>query len=162
MTGLTCADVLDVVDAIASGDLAVTADLASHLEACPRCAASLAIARRIETMIAARPAPAPPPRFADAVRRRISRERWRAEQSVDWLFNIAIAVGILVVVGGLAALMNIQALLAAVDAAWSLVTAAGSDVARQAAPTVVTYIAAFGLLVSTVGIWWWAERRLSL
>ncbi len=159
---VTCADVLDVVDAVASGDFEAGAEVRRHLETCARCAAALATARRIEVMIAARPAPPAPAEFSAQVRRRISRERWRAEQSVDWFFNIAIVVGIAIVIGGLAAMMNIQSLFAAAGAGWSVVTALGSDLARQAVPTVATYVAAFGLLLSTLGIWWWAERRLSL
>ncbi len=163
MTGkLTCVDVLDLVDAIASGDVEPGGDVRRHLETCARCAASLATARRIEALLVARPAPPAPAQFGDTVRRRIGRERWRAEQSVDWLFNIAIAAGIAIIVSGFAALMNLQAILGGAAAAWSVVAAFGGDVARQAAPTVATYVAAFGLLMSTLAIWWWAERRLSL
>ncbi|HSM91699.1 MAG TPA: hypothetical protein VLT47_02370 [Anaeromyxobacteraceae bacterium] len=70
---MTCADVLDVVDALASGDFEAGAEVRRHLETCARCAAALATARRIEVMIAARPAPpapAPaPPRVVEAPRR---------------------------------------------------------------------------------------------
>jgi anti-sigma factor RsiW len=159
---VSCADVLDLVDAIASGEPVPGEDVRRHLETCARCAAALATARRIEALIAARPAPTAPARFTDNVRRRISRERWRAEQSVDWMFNIAIAAGILLIIGGLAAMMNLQTILVAAGTAWSVVATFGGGVARQAVPAVATYAAAFGLLMSTLGIWWWAERRLSL
>lgn len=159
---MTCDDVLDLVDAIASGDVPLDADVRAHLAACPRCAAALAFARRIEALIAARPAPAPPANFTSTVRREISRERWRAEQSVDWLFNFAVAVGLAIVVGGVAGLMNQEGLLAAAGTGWVMATTVGSEFARQAVPAVTTYVAAGGLLVSTLAIWWWAERKLSL
>ena len=41
---------------------------------------------------------------------RIRRERWRSEQHVDRLFNVAIVVAVFVVVGGIAAMLNLQAL----------------------------------------------------
>ncbi len=159
---MTCVDVLDLVDAIASGDIEPDAAVGAHLESCSRCASALAAARRIEALLAARPAPPAPARFAEAVGRQISRARWRAEQSVDWLFNIAVAVGLAIIVGGIAALMNLQALVAAAGAGWSMASVLAGDFAKQVAPMVATYVAAFALLVSTLGIWWWAERRLSL
>jgi hypothetical protein len=45
---------------------------------------------------------------------------------------------------------------------WSLVSVVTGQAAAQAQPVVATYAAAAGLLVSVMGMWWWAERRLSL
>ena len=79
---------------------------------------------------------------------RIRRERWRAEQHVDRLFNVAMAVALLLVAGGILALMNLSGVMAAASGAWAIVASLGSQVAREAAPTLNTYIAAAGLLLS--------------
>src|SRR5687768_592753 len=87
---MTCRAVTEQVEAIAAGDLDPSPDLVAHIETCPRCASALADARRIETLLATRPAPAAPPQFAVAVQQRIRRERWQTEEQVDRIFNVAI------------------------------------------------------------------------
>jgi anti-sigma factor RsiW len=159
---VTCKDALELVDAIASGDVEVDQHAREHFETCPRCASALASARRVEALLMARAAPPAPARFTQGVVQRIRRERWRAEQQVDWLFNIAIVVAVLVIVGGVVALTNLDGLLALGAATWTLMTSAGGEVARQAAPTLGTYVAAGGLLASTLVVWWWAERKLTM
>ena len=159
---MTCTQALDLVEAFSAGDIVLTAEARGHFESCPRCAAALATARRIEAVLAARPAPAAPDRFAASVVQRIRRERWRAEQQVDRLFNAAIALALVLVIGGAAALLNVESVLAAAAGVWALVTSAGAAGAREGAPGLTTYVAAAGLLVSALGMWWWADRRLSL
>jgi anti-sigma factor RsiW len=158
---MDCRHVRENVEAIAGGDAAVTDQLRAHLESCPACAAALASARRIEALLSARETPDAPVRFTASVLQRIRRERWSAEQQVDRLFNVAIALGLVVVVGGIGALMNLSGVLNAAGTVWDAVAAVGGSAARQAVPTVVTYIAAAGLLVSALATWWWAERKLS-
>jgi anti-sigma factor RsiW len=153
---MTCHDVLDLVDAIAGGDADVAPDVRAHLETCPGCAAALAAARRIELALSAGEAPLAPATFTAAVIARIRRERWRSEQQVDRLFNVAIAAAILLVIGGALALFNLA------SGTWMLVSALGGEAALQAQPLLVTYAAAAGLLMSALGMWWWAERRLSV
>jgi anti-sigma factor RsiW len=159
---LTCTDALDLVEPIAAGDIDVTAAAREHIETCPRCASALASARRIEGALVAREAPPAPPRFTPGVLARIRRERWRSEQHVDRLFNLAIAVAVLLMAGGAAALLNVNAVLAGAAAGWNLLTAASINAVKTAAPALATYMASAGLLVSALGMWWWAERRLSL
>ncbi len=91
---------------------------------------------------------------------RVRRERWRAEQQVDRLFNVAMAVALLLVVGGILALMNLSGVMAAASGAWAVVASLGGQAAREAAPSMNIYIAAVGLFVSVIGMWWWADRRL--
>jgi anti-sigma factor RsiW len=158
---MTCHDVLDLVDAIASGD-DVAPELRAHIETCPGCAAALASARRLELALSAREAPEAPATFTAAVSARIRGERWRSEQQVDRLFNLAIAAAILLVVGGSVAIFNVQSVMTVAAGAWSLVSVVTGQAAAQAQPLVATYAAAAGLLVSVMGMWWWAERRLSL
>jgi anti-sigma factor RsiW len=159
---VTCSHILDLVEAIAAGDIDVDPATTAHLETCPRCASALASARRVEAALAARPAPSAPVRFRSMVLQRIRREQWRAEQHVDRLFNVAVAVAMLLVVGGVAALMNLGGLLSAVSGLLAVFSDVSTEMLRTAAPTVNTYIAAAALLLSALGMWWWADRTLSL
>ena len=159
---MICEDVLDVVEAIAAGDVQPGSELRAHLETCPTCASALASARRIEAALARRAAPEAPPRFAATVLARVRRDEWRAEQHVDRLFNVAMVLALALVAGGTAALMNLSGLLAWAGQAAAVVVAIRADVARAAAPSLATYIAAGCLLGSALVMWWWAERRLSL
>jgi anti-sigma factor RsiW len=159
---MTCREVLDVVEAVAAGDLEPDAVLRAHLESCPRCASALASARRLETALAAWPAPPAPARFTPTVIAHIRRERWRTEQNVDRLFNVAIAVAVLLVAGGVLALLNLGGVIALASAGWTLLGGAAGSAVQQTAPAFGTYVAAVGLLVSALGMWWWAERRLLL
>jgi anti-sigma factor RsiW len=158
---MTCKDVIDLVEAIAAGDLEPTAELRGHVETCPGCASALASARRLEAALSARVAPPAPARFALLVLQRVRHERWRAEQQVDRLFNLAMVAALVIVVGGVFALMNVSGVVAAASETVAIIASVRGEVARQAAPSVNTYIAAGGLLASALGMWWWAERRLS-
>lgn len=159
---MTCRDVLELIEPIAAGEMPLDAVLRGHIESCPQCAAELASARRIESLLASRVALTAPARFTATVLQRIRREQWRAEQHVDRLFNIAIAAALLIVAGGLLAMLNVGGVLAMAGSAWGLAAGMGSAVARNAAPSFNTYIAAAALLVSALGMWWWADRTLSL
>ena len=159
---MICRDLKDLIEPVAAGDLELDAGARAHLESCPRCAAELTIARRLEAALAAREAPPAPERFTPFVLQRIRRDRWRAEQHVDRLFNAAMVVALLLVAGGIVALMNLSGVLAAASGTWAIIAGAKGHIAREAAPTVNTYVAAACLLVSAMGMWWWAERKMSL
>jgi anti-sigma factor RsiW len=159
---VTCNDALNLVEAIAAGELEVDAQVRSHFETCPRCAAALASARRLEAVLLARPALEPPPRFTEIVLARIRKERWQHEERVDRIFNVAIVFAVLLVAGSIVAITNVGAVLGGAGALWGLIASAGGRAAAESAPTVVTYVAAAGLLMSALGMWWWADRRASL
>jgi anti-sigma factor RsiW len=159
---VTCSETRHLVEAIAAEDLEVADPVREHFETCPSCAAALASARSLENALRARPAPPAPPQFSAAVTARIRRERWQSEQYVDRIFNVAIAVAIVLVAGGIAALTNVGAVLGLAGSIAGLIARTAGQTAQQAAPTLLTYIAAVGLLMSTLAMWWWAERRLSL
>ena len=159
---MDCRHVRELVDVLPGGDEPVTGEVRAHLESCPACAAALASATRIDALLAALDVPEPPARFTLSVMQRIRRERWSAEQRVDRLFNVAIVFGLAVIIAGIGALMNLSGLLGAAGAVADAMGAATHTAARQAVPTVVTYVAAAGLLVSALATWWWAERKLSL
>ena len=154
---MTCDEVDEIVAAVAAGDLPMDAALAAHLDGCARCGAALATARRIEGYFAAQTAVAAPEEFTRMVLQRIRRERWQSEEQVDRLFNVAmVAAGLLLVLGA-AVLFNLSAALQIAATASQLLTAAGEQALRQVAPAVGTYVAATALLVSALGMWWWAD-----
>jgi anti-sigma factor RsiW len=159
---VTCKDARELVEAIAAGDLDVDDALRAHFESCPVCAAALASARRIEAALKARETPKAPAAFTSTVVARIRHERWKSEQHVDRVFNIAIAVAVLLVLGGVLALTNVSGVIAGAGMMWGLLGAVSGQVVAAAAPAILTYVAAAGLLVSALVMWWWAERRLSL
>lgn len=159
---MTCREAEHLVEAIAAGDVEVDATLRAHFESCPRCASALASARRLEAELRAKPAPPAPAQFTGAVLGRIRSERWRDEQRVDRIFNVAIALASLLVVGGLLALTNVGTVLSAGGWLWGLVAQVFGQLVQEAAPTLASYVAAAFLLMSTLVMWWWAERRLSL
>lgn len=155
---MTCKVALELVEPIAAGDVEPDAAVRAHYESCEQCASALASARRLEAALGTREAPAAPARFASSVLQRIRREHWRAEQHVDRLFNVAMAVAVVLVAGGILALMNLSGVTAAAAGTWSMMASLGGQVAREAAPSLNTYIAAAGLLLSVLATWWWAER----
>ncbi len=53
--------------------------------------------------------PPAPAAFTAAVLQRIRRDHWQSEQNVDRLFNLAMVAAVLLVVGGVAALLNVDA-----------------------------------------------------
>ena len=158
---MTCDDINGVIEAFAVGEeLPVVAR--AHIDGCPRCAERLALARRIERLLADRPTPSPSEAFTMAVLGRLRRERWRAEQAVDIGFNIAVAAGVLLIVAGLAGVgfragaFQLTSEMAAAFAAFAQTT-----VARAVAD--VRVITAAMLLLSTAfGLWWWAEEDVSI
>ncbi len=159
---MTCHDVVQLVEAIAAGDLEVSEEVRRHVESCPHCAAALASARRLDAALAAWPQPAAPDAFAEAVVARVRSERWTSEQRVDRMFNAAIAFAVLVVIGGIAALTNVSGVLAGANWLVNAVASSLAEVAAQAAPAIRTYAAAVGVLMTALLMWWWAERSLSL
>lgn len=159
---MTCREALELVEPIAAGEVEPEAAVRAHLGSCPSCAAALASARRLEAALTGREAPAAPSRFTAAVIQRIHRDRWRAEQNVDRLFNLAMIAALVLVVGGIFALTNVSGVVSAAAGTWTLMSTVGTQVAHDAAPSVNTYIAAAGLLLSALGMWWWAERTLSI
>jgi anti-sigma factor RsiW len=159
---VTCAGALLLVEAIAAGDREVDDEVRTHFETCPLCASALASARRIEAALRARPSPRAPADFTRTVLGRVRHERWRSEVRVDRVFNVAIVVAVLLVIGSIAAMTNAAAVLAGAGNVWGLVVSVGGVALEAAAPALVTYVAAAGLLMSALGMWWWADRRLSL
>jgi len=155
---MTCREVADLIEPIAANELEPTPDVRAHFESCPACARMLATARRLDSVLAALQPPLVPDRFVAAVLQRVRRERWRMERNVDLLFNVAMVAALLIVAAGVLALFDVSGVVAASAEAWSGLSEVGTQVARQMAPAINTYIAAAGLLLTVLGMWWWAER----
>jgi anti-sigma factor RsiW len=159
---MLCEDVLELVEPIAAGDRQLDESIRSHVESCPRCASALASAQRLEAALRTLAVPAAPEAFTSNVLQRIRRDRWRSEQRVDRLFNFSIAAAVLVIVGGVAAMLNVDAMLTVTASSWALLREGAHQAVRQVGPTFATYVAAAGLFVSALMMWSWAERRLGL
>jgi anti-sigma factor RsiW len=159
---VTCNGVVHLVEAIAAWELEVEDGIRAHFESCPSCAAALASARRLEVALQALPAPEPPARFTPMVIARIRHERWRSEQNVDRIFNVAIAAALVLVVGGVVAMTNVGAVMGLAGWVWGQLAQGAGRAVYESVPMLLTYVAAAGLLMSALAMWWWAERRLSL
>ena len=155
---MTCREVADLIEPIAADELEPAADVRAHLESCPACARMVADARRLDAVLAALQPPPVPDRFVAAVLQRVRRERWRMERNVDLLFNVAMVAALLIVATGVLALFDVSGVVAASSGAWTGLSEMGTQMARQMAPAINTYIAAAGLLLTVLGMWWWAER----
>jgi hypothetical protein len=155
---MTCEEFDAIVEPLAAGELEPSPAAAEHLAGCLRCAAAVALARRIDSALAAVETPAPPPRFGAAVASRLRRDRWRAEQRVDRVFNLTLAFAAVLVTVGVAMLFNLSGL-AAVARETSGLLAEGLRVATgQMAAQLPSYAVGTSLLLTAVGAWWWAER----
>jgi len=157
---MQCSEILDLIEPIAAGDLSPDEQTRSHLQTCPRCAGMLASARRVDALLNGMEMPPAPPAFATGVLQRIRRDKWRSEQKVDLLFNVSIAAAVVLIAASIAALLNVDTVLAVSGSVWTLLKEGSRQTVRTAAPTVATYMAALGLLGSALVMWWWAERRL--
>jgi hypothetical protein len=157
-----CDEALNAVEAIATGDLTADGRIADHLATCPNCAAALEGARKLERALRARPVPAPPPQFTTRTLARVRRARWRSDQVLDLGFNLAIIALVVAVFGGVWMLVHRSGLDAVSSNAVDLFGAGLVAFVRGIAPSVPLYAGAAALLVSVLGLWWWAERDVTL
>ena len=153
-----CDEALDAIEPIAAGDLTPDGRVAEHLATCGNCAAALESARTLDRMLQRRAAPKPPAQFTTRTIGRIRRARWRSDQVLDAGFNIAIAAIALGIVVGVWMLFNRTGLAAVGNDAVDLLTSGLVMFTRRIAPSVPVYAGATALLLSAIGIWWWAEQ----
>ncbi|MGH9176679.1 MAG: hypothetical protein ACRD1H_20080 [Vicinamibacterales bacterium] len=153
---MSCHDANPFLEAVVGGE-SVPEAVRAHVEGCPHCAARLRLAERIERTLATRPVTAPPATFTTAVVARVRRQRWRAEQMLDWGFNIFVAVGVAFIVLGVAGVVWASGLVVVSRDVFAVIGAATemalTGVARQAQ----TFLMAAVLLTLTLGVWWWVE-----
>ena len=145
------------IEAAAIGETVPDA-VAAHVASCAGCAARLAMARRIETALATRVVAAPPATFTTAVIMRLRRDRWRTEQVVDFGFNVAVGIGVLIIAAGLAGVAW-RAGVMQIGGEMSTILLAAIRAAATRAVADARLIVLVALLVTTaIGLWWWAEE----
>src|SRR3954468_7013410 len=157
-----CDEALDAVEAIAADDLQPEGRVAARLASCPNCAAALVSARSLEQLLRQRAVPAPPAQFTSRTLARIRRARWRSDQFLDVGFNVAIGVIVFAILGGVWMLLHRTGLSTVSGDAVNVFGSGFVSLARRIAPSLPLYAGAAGLLVSALGIWWWAERDAAL
>jgi anti-sigma factor RsiW len=157
-----CDEALDTVEAIAAGDLTADGRVASHLATCANCALALEGARQLEASLRRRAAPAAPAEFTSRTLARIRRARWRSDQFLDVGFNVAIGLVVVSVLAGVWMLLHRTGLVSVSGDAVNVFGSGFVALARRVAPALPLYVGAAALLVSALGIWWWAERDAAL
>ena len=157
-----CDETLDAIEAIAASELTPDGRIAAHLTLCRNCAAALDSARRIERMLKARPVPRPPQQFTMRTMARIRRARWRSDQFLDAGFNVAIALIVVGVIVSVWMVFNRSGLTAVSTDVVGLAESGATAFARRVAPSLPIYGAATALVLTALGIWWWAERGTAL
>ncbi len=157
-----CDEALDAVEAIAAGDLTPDGRIAEHLASCPNCTSALEGARQLERTLRARTAPAAPPEFTSRTLARVRRARWRSDQFLDVGFNVAIIAVVVALVAGVWMLLHRSGLDAVSSDAVDLFGSGLVAFVRSIAPSLPLYAGAAALLVSALGLWWWAERDAAL
>jgi len=155
---MTCQEFDAIIEPVAAGEAGLAGEAADHLAGCPPCAARLALARRIDGALGSRPSAEPPRDFTAAVMGRVGRERWRAEQRVDRVFNGALAAAGALVVTGIWLLFNLTGIADVATQASVVLSEEVRVTASRIAGQLPTYAGATGLLLSAVAVWWWAER----
>lgn len=157
-----CDEALDTVEAIAAGEVMPDGRVASHLASCPNCALALERARQLEASLRQREVPAPPAQFTTRTLARVRRARWRSDQFLDVGFNVAIGLIAVAILGGVWMLLHRTGL---ASVSGDVVDVFGSgfvELAKRVAPSLPLYAGAAALLLSALGIWWWAERDAAL
>ena len=157
-----CDEALDSVEAIAAGDLQADGRVASHLATCPNCALALERARQLEATLRRRDVPAAPAQFTTRTLARIRRARWRSDQFLDVGFNLAIGLIVLAVLSAVWMLLHRTGLAGVSTDAVDVVGSGFVALAKRVAPALPLYVGAAALLVSALGLWWWAERDAAL
>jgi hypothetical protein len=153
---MSCQDANVFLEAVAVGEPVPDA-VRAHVAGCSSCAARLRLAERIERTLASRPVAAPSAGFTTAIVARVRRERWRAEQMLDWSFNIFVAIGIALIVTGVAGLIWASGLVVVSPDAFSVISAATEMALTGVASQARTFTMAALLLTLTLGVWWWVE-----
>lgn len=154
-----CDEALDAVEAVAAGDVAPDGRLADHYATCPNCSAALKSARALEQMLQHRPVPRPSAQFTARAMTRVRRARWRSDQFLDVGFNVAIAAVLIAAVVGVWMLVRRSGLTSVSGDAVDVMASGVVTLAQRVGPSLPLYGAASALLVTALGLWWWAEAK---
>lgn len=153
-----CDQALDAVEAIAAGETTPDVRLTEHYASCPNCAAALKSARELEHLLLARSTPQPPPQFTTRTMARVRRARWRSEQVLDAGFNVLVIIVVASVVIGIWMALHRTGMTAVSNDAFGIMGRGMSTLTHRIAPSLPLYAGASALLLTALGIWWWAER----
>ncbi len=159
---MRCEEADRLIDAFVSRDEVASDELVRHVESCQRCTAAIELAKTVESWLAARPVTPPPSGFARSVVERLHTDRWRAERNLDLGFNLAIAAGLVVVVGGVWLFINVSGLTAVTEDVARIFADGVTTLAARVVIGLPTYTAAAGLVMTALGVWWWAERGFTV
>jgi anti-sigma factor RsiW len=86
---MNCDSVAELIEALAAGEIDPSRDLAAHMAVCPRCAAELALARRVNEMLTSDVPRAPRHFTASLLQRLPSRTTDASEGPETWFDSIA-------------------------------------------------------------------------
>jgi len=159
---VSCTELNALIEAIAAGEIEPDPGARAHLATCIACARALALARHIDALLAAQPAPDASPGFTPALMARLRRDRWRSEQYLDLGFNVAVALAIVAGVGGLWLVLSATGLVGVSTDLTRVLLASTASLVASIAPALPIYTLAAGVFVSGVAIWWWAEHGLEI
>ena len=155
-----CDEVLELVEPIAAGEVAVDTRVTSHLASCANCTAALSDARRLEQLLRGREVLKPSTQFTARIMGRIRRDRWRREQFLDTGFNVAVGLLALTVIVVVWVLLSRSGVGAVTRDAFNALNSTSLNAIRQRfAPSLPLYLGAFALVATALGVWWWAERE---
>jgi hypothetical protein len=153
-----CDELDSRIEAIADGTLEPSAGDRAHLSSCAVCSARLAEAERIDQWLTARELPQPGPSFTASVMARIGQEQWKTERVVDIGFNLALALGVLVILAGGAGLaLSLGFFTVTIDTD-TLFRAAASQIEGRVINEIQTVVIAAVMLTMALALWWWAEQ----
>jgi hypothetical protein len=152
-----CDDLEPLLEAIADESLEPSPEDLAHLESCDLCGGRLRRARAIHALLVTREMPAPPASFTAHVMARIHGERWEGERVVDLGFNLAIALGIVMIAGGAIGLAWSVGLLNFGLDAHSVLASVANQWVDRVLQQLQTIVMATVLLTMALGLWWWAE-----
>ena len=158
MSAVDCAALRDAIEPLAAGD-AATPDQHAHLAECASCQARVALALRLERVLAEWPVPVPGPALAQRVLATTRQEAWQREQVVDWGFNVAIATGLVAIVAGVVAIVWLLGSAAGPAATTQVVTGVTTALLERMQGQAAVLATATLLLTATLVAWWWAEER---
>ena len=152
-----CIELDSAIEPIATGDFQPGPGQLAHLAHCRRCADALALARHVHRLLATMPLPAAPPSFGAMVDRRLRSEWWKTERHLDRWFNATVAAALVLVAAGILLLLNLSGLSAVLADASRLMVSGGHALATRVVEQMPVYAGAAALVLSALGIWWWAE-----